>query len=354
MFERLRVHQNNLEVLLLQEARHGIDVPLSLTNEIKHQQESVRSIEDEIADVDRLIAELLQQGEKTVIEATGTVRMTVSINGAPYTVDAPYPFLSMTSVGLPDRQIQSTIQFAGGFEVRSVLKPETKALEIEFFRHGRRVSPDLDHTRRRLIVPTGLSVEVPTVEASTTEQESLESIPPERVAGGRWTLIPPAPPQRTVIYTEYPQGQKGYITTTRFQYGRNCEVWLVQPPGRGDVRLWFYIGDWNITPAMDHVHLALSFPEEVVERFLRLPYSKEPSGEPEPLLARDLRKVLVERFDLEELRTLCSDLGVDFDDLRGEGKQAKARELVGWLDRRGLLDRLVEYIKQSRPDIELA
>lgn len=66
-----------------------------------------------------------------------------------------------------------------------------------------------------------------------------------------------------------------------------------------------------------------------------------------------LRQILVEHFDLEEMRTLCFDLDVDFDNLRGEGKGAKARELAAHLDRRGQLGQLVEYIRQHRPDIQL-
>ena len=66
-------------------------------------------------------------------------------------------------------------------------------------------------------------------------------------------------------------------------------------------------------------------------------------------LPRILRPILVDRFDLEELRTLCFDLGVDYDSLRGEGKEAKARELVGYIERRGRLDELETRIKQLRP-----
>jgi serine/threonine-protein kinase len=66
-----------------------------------------------------------------------------------------------------------------------------------------------------------------------------------------------------------------------------------------------------------------------------------------------LRQMLAERFDLEELRTLCFDLGVRFDDLPAEGQQAKARELVAYLQRRERLSQLVGYIRQHRPDIKL-
>jgi hypothetical protein len=62
-----------------------------------------------------------------------------------------------------------------------------------------------------------------------------------------------------------------------------------------------------------------------------------------------LHQVLSTRFDQEELRTLCFKLGVAYDDLRGEGRDAKARELVGYMHRRGELDRLRAAIEAERP-----
>jgi hypothetical protein len=38
-------------------------------------------------------------------------------------------------------------------------------------------------------------------------------------------------------------------------------------------------------------------------------------------------RIIFQRYDLEELRTLCFDLGVNYDDLPGEGRSARAR---GW------------------------
>ncbi|MEO7913265.1 MAG: CHAT domain-containing protein, partial [Roseiflexaceae bacterium] len=69
--------------------------------------------------------------------------------------------------------------------------------------------------------------------------------------------------------------------------------------------------------------------------------------------ASELRQIIIEQFDLEELRTLCIDLGVDIDDLRGEGRANKARELIGYLQRRGKLQQLVEYIRRERPNLGL-
>ena len=48
--------------------------------------------------------------------------------------------------------------------------------------------------------------------------------------------------------------------------------------------------------------------------------------------ASAVRQTLVKLYDLEELRTLCMDLNVDYDSLRGEGKAAKARELVLYME----------------------
>lgn len=54
----------------------------------------------------------------------------------------------------------------------------------------------------------------------------------------------------------------------------------------------------------------------------------------------ELHRALLDGYDLEELRTLCIELGVSYDDLRGEGLQGKARELILWLERRGQLYKL--------------
>jgi hypothetical protein len=64
-----------------------------------------------------------------------------------------------------------------------------------------------------------------------------------------------------------------------------------------------------------------------------------------------LHHFIVEQFDLEELRTLCFELGVRFDDLRGEGLTAKARELLLHLGRRGQLDRLLAALQQHRSEL---
>jgi CHAT domain/Effector-associated domain 7 len=53
-----------------------------------------------------------------------------------------------------------------------------------------------------------------------------------------------------------------------------------------------------------------------------------------------LRETIRETLDSEELRDLCDDLGIDYDDLRGESKSAKARELVLYCERHSLMSEL--------------
>jgi hypothetical protein len=62
-----------------------------------------------------------------------------------------------------------------------------------------------------------------------------------------------------------------------------------------------------------------------------------------------IRKALAELFDLSELRTLCFDLSIDYDNLTGEDKTTKIISLIGYLDRRGQLDSLVTYGRKERP-----
>ena len=71
--------------------------------------------------------------------------------------------------------------------------------------------------------------------------------------------------------------------------------------------------------------------------------------QPTPSYLTDLRQGIISTFNAEELKTLCSDLGVDYDSLGGEGKEAKTRELVAHLVRRGELARLVAYCIPRRP-----
>lgn len=79
-----------------------------------------------------------------------------------------------------------------------------------------------------------------------------------------------------------------------------------------------------------------------------------PAAAGAPLSATQLRQLLTERLNLEELRTACFDLGIDPDNLAGDSKSARVRELISYLERRRETARLYEWLHQNRPDIGLS
>jgi hypothetical protein len=69
------------------------------------------------------------------------------------------------------------------------------------------------------------------------------------------------------------------------------------------------------------------------------------------VILTELRQLLTERVDIEELRTLIFDLEVDYDNLRGEGKAGKVRELIRYLKVRDRIPELIEVARQNCPDV---
>ena len=61
---------------------------------------------------------------------------------------------------------------------------------------------------------------------------------------------------------------------------------------------------------------------------------------------------LRDRTSAEDLRNLCFLLNLDYDTLPGDGRSAKAREIVAHFDRREDLDTLADALHRLRPDIE--
>lgn len=56
-----------------------------------------------------------------------------------------------------------------------------------------------------------------------------------------------------------------------------------------------------------------------------------------------------QHFNLEELRALCYDLAIDYENVRGETKEAKALALVVYCARQGRLEQLLTYCQGKRP-----
>ncbi len=68
--------------------------------------------------------------------------------------------------------------------------------------------------------------------------------------------------------------------------------------------------------------------------------------------AMNLYRGLTAYFSEEELRELCFQLEIDYDVLPGVGKAGKARELVLFHERRGILPRLTAMCRQLRPNVD--
>ncbi len=69
-----------------------------------------------------------------------------------------------------------------------------------------------------------------------------------------------------------------------------------------------------------------------------------------PISRGQLRDNLVNFFSEEELRSLCFDLGIDYEELGGRSKSVKVLELIGFMQRRARLDELVFLARELRPD----
>jgi hypothetical protein len=68
----------------------------------------------------------------------------------------------------------------------------------------------------------------------------------------------------------------------------------------------------------------------------------------EPIDPVQLRRVLAGHFDEGELRTLCFDLGLEYDAIPGRDTAEKARELVAAMRRRNRLAELVDAVRRER------
>ncbi|MBK6326611.1 MAG: AAA family ATPase [Chloroflexi bacterium] len=108
------------------------------------------------------------------------------------------------------------------------------------------------------------------------------------------------------------------------------------------------LNDWNVNGAIFAEWIrqnAASTEQDETETAVSLPTTTI-------INPTDIRRLLNDYFDYQELRTLCFDLGLDYDYLSGEGKGAKIRELVGFIQRRDQnLDRLVSAIRIERGQI---
>lgn len=66
-----------------------------------------------------------------------------------------------------------------------------------------------------------------------------------------------------------------------------------------------------------------------------------------------LQNVLVNHFDMAELKDLAFDLSIDYENIPGTTKSSTARELILYCQRRGRLNELVVGIQHRRPHLNL-
>ncbi|MEJ2750000.1 MAG: hypothetical protein P8183_19150, partial [Anaerolineae bacterium] len=67
---------------------------------------------------------------------------------------------------------------------------------------------------------------------------------------------------------------------------------------------------------------------------------------------RQLRLLLEDRVNDSELRTLCFDLQVPYENLSGDNKADKLRGFISYLNSRSRLDDLLHILRQDRPDLQ--
>jgi hypothetical protein len=64
-----------------------------------------------------------------------------------------------------------------------------------------------------------------------------------------------------------------------------------------------------------------------------------------------LRRNIQQYFSQNEIKSLCFDLGIDYDDLSGDDRTQKVIELIQYMERNERLAELVEYLTTVRPTV---
>lgn len=65
----------------------------------------------------------------------------------------------------------------------------------------------------------------------------------------------------------------------------------------------------------------------------------------------NLRDQITASFNIDELKDLCFELQIDYEDLPGDSKRAKVRELIEYCQRHGLIPDLKQQVHSSRPEL---
>lgn len=63
-----------------------------------------------------------------------------------------------------------------------------------------------------------------------------------------------------------------------------------------------------------------------------------------------MRDCITNHFDLSEFKSLCFDMGINYDNLDGDSLEDKAREFVLLMNRLGRCPEIVAYCQKMRPN----
>lgn len=67
----------------------------------------------------------------------------------------------------------------------------------------------------------------------------------------------------------------------------------------------------------------------------------------------NLRVFLIENFSDDDIRDLCFDLEIDYEELEGENKSSKIRQLILYCENRGLIEKLERCVRENRDDSQI-
>lgn len=65
-----------------------------------------------------------------------------------------------------------------------------------------------------------------------------------------------------------------------------------------------------------------------------------------------LREKISYHFNVGELKNLCQDMNIAYENLAGEGLEGQVRELIAYCERHGRLDTLIAECKRRRPNVD--
>ena len=77
-----------------------------------------------------------------------------------------------------------------------------------------------------------------------------------------------------------------------------------------------------------------------------------PTNHTSPSPFNQLRRQMAESFSLDDVRSLCFDLNVNFDELPHAGLTPKVRDLILLMKQNGRLAELLTAVAKARPHVE--